>query len=141
MIEKNKNKNKLLINRTSHGSTFASFVGAGTLHRNRPVAPRTHRLWHFVCIPVRTNPQSEAQRRRFVSTATNAARWRPCWLHYDDWRLAVPIVNDYVGYCSSFAVLHQDNSPQSNAFTNPTRSTSQMASVWVEPTSKALVLS
>ena len=93
-------------------------VNAETLHRNQLVAPRTHRWRHLVCIPARTKPRSEAWRRRFISTTTNAARQRPCWLHYDDRRLAVPIVNEVLVTHLVFSILRMQRAFELQSFEN-----------------------
>ena len=83
----------------------------------RPVAPRTHRRRHLVCIPARTRPRSEARRRRFVSTTTNTARRRP-WLHYDDRRLTVPIVNEVLVAHLVFSFLRMQKAFELQSFEN-----------------------
>ena len=88
------------------------------MHKNRPDAPRTHCRRHLVCILAKTKLQSKAQRRQFISTTTNASRWRPCWLHYDDRRLAVPIINKVLVAHLVFSFLRMQKAFEFQSFEN-----------------------
>ena len=88
------------------------------MHRNRSIAPQTYRQRHLDCISERTSPRSEARRRQFISTATNVARWRPCWLHHDDRRLTVLIVNEVLVAHLVFSILRMQKAFELQSFEN-----------------------
>ena len=80
--------------------------------------PPIHCRRHLICIPARTWPRSKARRRWFISTATNAAHQRPCWLHYNDWRLAVLIVNEVLVAHLVFSILWMQKAFELQSFEN-----------------------
>ena len=88
------------------------------MHKDWLDAPRTHCRRHLVCIPAKARLQSKAQRRQFISTTTNASRWRHCWLHYDDRRLAVPIINKVLVAHLVFSFLWMQKAFEFQSFEN-----------------------